>query len=170
MSIEIRRATVDDSNVIACIHDATWRFAYADLAPDFVKEKLSLSHRFAQWKQSLSNPPSGSQLLLAFVDKKALGFVCFEITDFGKIQSLYVDPGSQGQGLGRALLQASFTEIVAAGCASAELAVVVGNDKALGFYLSQGGRKRAEQVTEGDVWKSRNWIVCWDDLKAKAKL
>ena len=56
----------------------------------------------------------------------------------GWVAQLAVAPGERGHGLGRALLQASFAELVDAGATRLGLAVQAANRGALRLYLDVG--------------------------------
>jgi hypothetical protein len=52
------------------------------------------------------------------------------------------------------------------GCA---LAVVVGNERAMGFYRRLGGREIGGFTDPGPLWRSENVVFAWDELTMLTK-
>lgn len=74
-----------------------------------------------------------------------LGYVVGDVTpnhgrDIGHIKDLAVHPDAQGEGLGRRLLQASLSELAAAGASSVKLEVRERNHRAQSLYADEGFR------------------------------
>lgn len=82
----------------------------------------------------------------------------------GEIRSLYVDPLVKRQGLGRRIMRELAGQLAAMGYSGAALGVVVGNDLAIAFYSSLGGRMIGRYSDPGPIWRSDNLIFVWDDL------
>ncbi len=61
-----------------------------------------------------------------------------DLADVNYLWHLYVDPGWQRRGIGRALNRAALTEIASRGARSAWLDVLEGNAKARAFYTALG--------------------------------
>ena len=55
-------------------------------------------------------------------------------------------------------------QLAAFGYSSAALGVVVGNEPAITFYRSLGGRMIGQYTDPGPIWRSDNLIFVWDDL------
>jgi hypothetical protein len=53
-----------------------------------------------------------------------------------------------------------------AGAHGVGLGVVVGNDAALAFYQSLGGRISGTYTDPGPLWRSENHLVIWNDIPA----
>src|SRR5262245_22884054 len=108
--IIIRPATEADAAVIAAIHVASWRDAYADiLASDYLNGPIE-ADRLAVWSERLRQRPP-AQLVDVACDSagNAIGFVCgFRDYDppWGNlIDNLHVRPDARGHGLGEQLLR-----------------------------------------------------------------
>lgn len=82
----------------------------------------------------------------------------------GEIKQLYVDQTAQRSGLGRRLLAVGAERLQAQGYTSAGLAVVEGNDQALKFYETAGGRDIGGFTDPGPLWPSKNRLIVWDQI------
>lgn len=103
MNIEIRRATVNDAEIVAPLFDA-YRIFYkqtsdVEAALRFIKERLQQNE---------------SVIFIAFDNKNAVGFVQLYpiFTSVGMqrtwlLNDFYVDASARGKGIGTALLDAS---------------------------------------------------------------
>ena len=54
--VHIRPAAPEDSDAIACVHVAGWRWAYRGIFPDAVLDTQDLGRRQAQWRRILADP------------------------------------------------------------------------------------------------------------------
>ncbi|MFS8050813.1 N-acetyltransferase family protein [Rhizobium sp. BR 314] len=170
MEFAIRPAVVDDAAAIARLHRAVWCETYRDLAPANVYRTLDEDFRRARWSEMLANPRRHQGILLAEQGNRlvAIGAVgaasepAFE--GRGEIRSLYIDPSAKRQGLGRRLMRELVAQLAAFGYSSAALGVVVGNEPAIAFYRSLGGRMIGQYTDPGPIWRSDNLILVWDDL------
>ncbi len=70
----------------------------------------------------------------------------------GCLYALYVDPGAQGAGVGRALHDRALEELRAAGAREAVLWVLVGNERARRFYERLGWRAEEDRVEDDPHW------------------
>jgi GNAT superfamily N-acetyltransferase len=59
---------------------------------------------------------------------------------FGVLESLAVEPGRRGEGIGRALMRAVYVELRRLGVTELEIGVVFGNEDARRFYEREGFR------------------------------
>jgi ribosomal protein S18 acetylase RimI-like enzyme len=83
-----------------------------------------------------------------------------------EIKNLYVSPAHQRQGIGRRLMGGIAHRLSTAGARGIGLGVVAGNDAALAFYQSLGGRISGTYIDPGPLWRSENYLVIWDDIPA----
>jgi GNAT superfamily N-acetyltransferase len=138
----VRPAVLQDARAIAAVHVATWRDAYAGLLPDDLLDGLNVDERAEVWCGRLAALPAGGFVLVFELDADVLGFVSGgpqrDGGAVGEVYAIYVDPGSQGRGAGRRLLQAAVDCLTRAGFTEARLWVLAGNHPARGFYESQG--------------------------------
>ena len=140
----VRPAVPQDARAIAAVHVATWRDAYEGLLPDDLLDALDVDQRAEAWRGRLA-ALSGALFVFVFeLDAKVRGFVSGgpqrDGGVAGEVYAIYVEPGSQGRGAGRQLLQAAVDCLTAAGFAEARLWVFADNHPARGFYESQGWR------------------------------
>jgi len=170
----LRTAVYEDAAAIARLHDQVWRTTYRDLATPAAWEGLTEAVRAERWRETLADPGRWTTLV-AERDGAIAGFgsagapseTMFE--GRGEIRWLHVDPQVQGAGLGRALMAALAGELAARGYGGCALAVVVGNDRAIGFYRRLGGREIGGFTDPGPLWRSENIVFAWDELTMLTK-
>lgn len=138
----VRAAFPDDAHAIAAVHTATWRDAYAGLLPEEFLAGMDAGEWAERWRGRLAAPAEGVFTLVFETDGEVRGFVSGGSSrdEFpgGEVYAIYVDPGCQGRGAGRRLLEAATRLLAGAGFADASLWVLSGNAPARGFYESQG--------------------------------
>jgi GNAT superfamily N-acetyltransferase len=125
-----------------------WRTAYAGLVPDRVLVGMSRSAQQRSWSRQIG----GADTVLVAVDgqDRPVGVVSGggcrgrRYGDAGEIFTLYVSPARQGQGYGRALLEAMLSAHAKMGKASALLWVLAANPSRF-FYEALGGVRVAER-------------------------
>jgi len=168
--IEIRPATIDDAADIARLHRAVWCETYRDLAPANVYHTLDEDFRRARWSDMLANPRRHQGALLAEQENRLVGIGAIgapsesAFEGRGEIRSLYIDPSVKRRGLGRRLMRELAAQLAAFGYSGAALGVVAGNEPAIAFYRSLGGRIIGRYTDPGPIWRSDNLIFVWDDL------
>lgn len=168
--IAVRPATVGDAEAIARLHVAAWRDTYRALAPAEAFRKLDEAHRFGRWTAMLGAPNPQQRVLLATRRDRLVGIGAADAPseaafgDRGEIKSLYVDPDSKRQGIGRRLMAALAEHLARRHYRGAALGVVTGNEAAIGFYQSLGGRVAGHYTDPGPIWRSDNIVLLWDDL------
>lgn len=146
-SYSVRPASPRDAKTIAEIHVAAWQAAYADLMPDDFLKKMTFEKRLAYWREAIEF--SEPQLLVATEGDKTVGFVGFDRSrdkgtrsTIGEIWALYVAPAHWGQGAGLALWDGAREGLKEEGCTQVTLWVLLGNERALGFFEHAAGFKR----------------------------
>ncbi|MDL2397747.1 GNAT family N-acetyltransferase [Rhizobium mayense] len=168
--IRIRPATMADATAIAGLHVAVWRDTYRELAPIEAFRVLDEAYREDKWAAALANPDRHQLVLVAEQGNRLVGIgavgapsqTAFE--GRGEIRSLYVDPAIKRRGLGRRLMGKLAEHLAALQYPGAALGVVAGNDPAIAFYQSLGGRMIGRYTDPGPIWRSDNIVVAWDDL------
>lgn len=161
--VSVRPARPEDAEAIARVHVETWRSAYAGLVPDGYLLGMSVQGQAFQWKKLLrrangqmGSSQGGGQIVLVATSAagEVIGFGSAgpgrkgrdgEAPGSGEIYTLYVAGDWQGQGAGRALLNALLAGLARAGHESAYLWVLAGNQSRF-FYERLGGRRAAEQI------------------------
>lgn len=86
-------------------------------------------------------------------------------TVIAEISALYVKPGAQGNGIGRALVHAAATHLAAIGATTLHIAVLVANRAARGFYEAIGGQLVAERLYEEDGFQLPEVVYGWEDIR-----
>ena len=149
----IRAACRDDAEAIGRIHVETWQDSYAGILPDSSLVRMSADIEGGRWARTLGR---SERVLVAELASGALvGFgSCGRarirtLPYAGEVFTLYVLPGYQGQGIGRALLNGLFGTLRAAGRASAIIWVLESNPSRY-FYEAMGGRHVADRQER--VW------------------
>jgi ribosomal protein S18 acetylase RimI-like enzyme len=133
-AIEIRAATPDDADAVADYHDRCFKDTYSSqlLAGEFEAPDLDgTRQQLAEWFA----PGSGLETRLAVVDGEPIGH--FTVSGH-QLVHLFVEPGHQGLGLGRRLLELGEAMIAAAGHTDLELHARVENVAAIAFYETAG--------------------------------
>ncbi len=147
----VRAATVADAGAIAKVHVLSWQQAYRHLLPRKLLAGLSVERRQAMWEGVLANgEPS---LLVAEVNDEIVGFSAFgRCRDDGsrntdrELWAIYVTPSQWSTGAGRALWLKSREAMVAGGATRISLWVLVGNERAIGFYTAAGFRAEPDSI------------------------
>jgi ribosomal protein S18 acetylase RimI-like enzyme len=174
LGIVIRSAQPADAQAIASLHFRMWRETYRDLAPDEARHVLTEAVRLSRWQGMLADERAGRTILVAEADGRVAGFAVAGPSSHEAFQGraevnfLYVDSTLKRQGIGRILLAALARDLKSFGHGGMALGVVVGNDPAIAFYESMGGRRVGGYTDPGPVWRSENFVYAWDDLNALA--
>ncbi len=155
--IAVRPATLDDVDAVRAVGLTTWPVAYDGLAsPEFVVDGLAawwsreaVERGIARGITLVATDPAG-----AIVGMTGLG----QEEGFWVMWKLYVLPDHQGSGVGKALLDAAIAALPP-GTSELLLDVLVGNEKAIGFYRRNGfgpaTRTPSRDLGEELMWMSR---------------
>lgn len=161
LGARLRPATERDAEAVAAVQVASWRAAYAGLLPDAYLAELDVAE-WAERRRSIlaAMAESGAGVtLLAESESRVVGFVAAgpplapapPVTAW--LYALYLDPPWWGLGLGHALHEAAMEALRAGGYARAELWVLRGNERAIGFYRRHGwsrdGREQLDRSIPG---------------------
>ena len=155
VSMLLRAATPDDAREVANVHVRSWQVGYRGLIPDEYLDALRPEDRAKRYTFGPSDPLQPATIVA--VDE---GVICgFATTGptwdtdghgSGELHALYVDPPSWGLGIGRALIAAAREHLCRQHFTEARLWVLVGNDRAEGFYRADGwvsdGTRRVADV------------------------
>jgi ribosomal protein S18 acetylase RimI-like enzyme len=151
--IMIRPAIEEDAALIAAIHAASWRDAYADvLASEFLNGPID-ADRLAVWTERLRDSPA-AQLVNVACDSTGLvqAFVCgYRDVDpiWGSlIDNLHVLPPARGRGIGERLLRDIAGQLSTTASSSAlHLWVFEANVAGLRFYHRLGGQVAGKETS-----------------------
>lgn len=168
----IRLAGLPDAPVVAALHHQVWRETYRDLATPEAWRAMTEELRLARWREILADRDPRRATLLAEDGGRLLAFgtACAPTEAIfagrGEVRWLHVAAEARRAGLGRRLMSALAGQLQEWGYGGCALAVVMGNDPALAFYRSLGGREIGGYVDPGPLWRSENIVLAWDDLSA----
>ncbi len=165
----IRDASPRDAAAIAHVHVESWRTTYAGILPDLVLLQLSERRSAQSWRRYLAMPgvflvaETGANGVVGFVNagQNRVPGTAYS----GEVYALYLLSEYQGQGIGRALLGASFRKLARAGHDGAMLWVLSRNPTRF-FYEAMGGRKFAERAEVVGGAPQQEFAYGWDDLSA----
>lgn len=145
MTVEIRRATVTDAQVIAAIHAASWKTTYRGLLPDAFLDTITAESREPMWNRILGNPDHPGTVLVATRGAEVVGFCAVmplqtEPDDRPTldVQTIYLKPGTERHGIGSALFHEVLRHATETGYRLLELWVHRDNTNARAFYEAHG--------------------------------
>jgi ribosomal protein S18 acetylase RimI-like enzyme len=152
--IEVRSAELGDVEAVREIGVRTWPVAYGGLASEeFIVDGL------AQWwsPEAVERGIRNGITLVAAEGEQLIGMVGLgREGEFWVMWKLYVLPGHQGKGVGKALLDAAI-KALPEGTTELLLDVLIANEKAIRFYESHGFGK-ASRTPERDLGDELMWM------------
>ena len=153
--MKLRRAEPADALAVARVHVRSWQAAYRKLMPDDYLDQLRPEDRAK--KYDFGNlDPIRPQTIIATESGGIRGFATTapaqdsNMSDYGELCALYVDPDHWGRGIGVALVSAARARLFDLGFRNAILWVLVGNVRAERFYrrdqwTPDGGRRTEDR-------------------------
>jgi ribosomal protein S18 acetylase RimI-like enzyme len=151
--VQIRAAERVEAAMIAQVHDACWRAAYAEILPPIVLRSSLRADRERLWGRLLSVPP---EQRCAFVVEDAAAIVgcawggpeesgdpCYR----AELLGLYLSPTYQRRGFGRQLVATVAANLQRQGHQSLILWALAENVVARRFYEALGGQLVRERDT-----------------------
>jgi ribosomal protein S18 acetylase RimI-like enzyme len=174
MTFTIRAAVPEDAATIAPFHVAIWRETYRELAPPDIFSAMDVTLRLKRWQGILADRRRAT--VLAELDGALAGFgLCGPPGDpvfgaLGEIKNLFVGSAFARRGIGRRLMAEMARILERRDHRGIGLGVVVGNEPAVAFYESLGGRKAGVYTDPGPMWRSKNLLYVWDDVAALTRL
>jgi ribosomal protein S18 acetylase RimI-like enzyme len=146
MSVQYRRATIDDARIIAETHCASWLTTYPGLiAAETIIERTNVEKRVLGWESVMRD--TVVDVWLAFDNQSAcLGFCSFgprksqDVKTDGQFTALYLLQSAQRKGIGRKLVAIAMREMIARGYESACVEVLKDNP-AEHFYIAMGAKR-----------------------------
>lgn len=159
----VRRATLDDAEAIVDLHYRTWLATYPTfidgLTEEIVKERFSFSEATGLQehtkicRDSIENPKPNTQLFVHTSKETGQIDGCVvsgeNAEGVKEIRVMYVDPETQGKGVGSQLMKTAL-EYAGADSNAVMLDVNVKNERAIRFYEKYGFVKLRE-VPESEV-------------------
>jgi GNAT superfamily N-acetyltransferase len=148
--LRISTAIHADASALREIHVQTWSDTYAEMLPSpFYERRLAL-HRTRRWEAEIdSQEARGGGVLLARISERPAGLCQYGPTEdeddrpeeVGHVHRLYVHPGLQNRGVGRALLAAAAERMSRSGAVSLTLWALEADPAACAFYEHLGWRR-----------------------------
>jgi GNAT superfamily N-acetyltransferase len=132
--------------------------------------QLDNAYRLPQWQARLADQADDGLVVIAEQGSSIVGLMAVCATsdpilgDRLEVKHLNVEPLMRRQRIGARLLQRAAPHAEVRGARGLALSVVEGNDDALAFYETLGGKIAGRFTDPGPLWRSRNLIVVWDDL------
>jgi GNAT superfamily N-acetyltransferase len=160
-TVVIRRADLDDINIIGFLAQQIWPETYGNtLSPDQMKYMMELMYSPNSLRRQMVE--EHHQFLMVEQDEEPIGFASWsDSPDAGvfKLHKLYVLPSRQGKGLGRTLLQYIFETIRAEG--ATKLRLNVKRDNAARQFYERMGFAIIEEVNIdiGQGYFMRDYIM-----------
>jgi GNAT superfamily N-acetyltransferase len=148
-----RRARIDEADVIAETHVATWKTAYRGLLPDAMLDSMHPKDRVPRWERALRDPEAA--VFVAEIDGRVVGFlaVCRFQEDAsgrtGELDAIYILEAFAGQGIGASFQACADRWMNEQGFTRAILWVLPANAGARRFYESHGWTDDAIEKTLG---------------------
>ena len=163
-ALVIRRARASDSDDIARVHVQSWREAYRGLLPQAYLDQLSVAAHERQWRRSLTD---GGWGFVAQWEQRIVGFASGGLSRgrrdvSGELYLLYVLRARHGQGIGRALFDASHLELARRGHHGL-LVWVLADNGARRFYERLGGEPAGEAKVMVADRQFRELAYMWPD-------
>lgn len=158
-ALHLRPGTEADVDDFVRIWREIWRHSFAAALDADVNDP-----RFIYGMEHADLIPVARRTIVALLNGRVVGF-CFR--DLAHIEDLWVEPATQGQGVGRELLAAAGRAIAADGYRTATLDCIEANAAARRFYEREGWRPALRFLTwsnsltrhlprirfEYDVWR-----------------
>ena len=165
--ITIRAARPTDAGGIARIDVETWRTTYAGVLPQTYLVGLSHRRRAIGWTNVILKEPRDVRVAVdpqgAVCGFGSCGASRGDRRFVGEVFTLYVAPDWQNQGIGRRLLVALFSRLVASGRHSAIIWVLRGNPSRF-FYERLGGKEVSRKRLDVAGTTVEGTAYGWRDL------
>jgi ribosomal protein S18 acetylase RimI-like enzyme len=164
MALVIRPAEPADALAVARVHVRAWQGAYRGLMADAYLDGLRPEDRATRY--TFAAPPPAPQTVVALDGDAVVGFatITTDARDPGELLAINVDPDAWRHRVGSALIAEARAGLVAQGCRTATLWLLVGNERAARFYERDGwsfdGTRRTDEV----------WGITVDELRYRCTL
>jgi GNAT superfamily N-acetyltransferase len=160
-SLSFRFADLDDINTIGFLAQQIWPVTYGEiLSPVQLDYMLTLFYNPASLRKQMTEDKH--QFVMVEEEEEAIGFASWSPADdpgVFKLHKLYVLPGRQGKGMGRAVLQFVLGQVREQGGGTLRLNVNRHN-KARQFYEKMGfSIVREEDVPIGNNYFMNDYVM-----------
>lgn len=165
----IRPATPEDALSVARVHVRAWQVGYRDLLPHDYLAGLRPEER-AQRYDFANDDLRRPKTIVAVDDDVVRGFATTapardsDITDYGELCALYVDPEWWGRGIGAALISTARHRLIELNYHRACLWLLAGNTRAARFYGADGW------VPDGTTRTDHIWSIAVNEVRYRRSL
>jgi GNAT superfamily N-acetyltransferase len=139
--ITLRDARPSDLDAVAALFLRCWR-GYADVLPERVIGVFDERSAHELWRRALEAPRRGSRGAVAIDGERVVGVIRMgrdpDEPEVGHVFSVYVDPETQGGGIGGRLLAEAARWFATQDLVEATLWVFEANTRARSFYARHG--------------------------------
>jgi GNAT superfamily N-acetyltransferase len=173
-ALALRPAFEDDAPAIAQLRVDAWRATYRGVIPDAYLDAMNVEASTALWQRILSAAPNRTSTFVAEDTMGLVGFASALMLDPPKLEmdcelsAVYVRPGQQRAGVGRALVSATVAAQRDKGATGLVVWVIAANRGARAFYEALGGDLAVEQPFQWDGMDLIEAGYVWRDLDALA--
>lgn len=138
MSVNVRKATIMDSEVISRIHASSWKAAYTGIVPQRYLDELKYDFLVDAFQNWISNNQVTAQLI--YENEIPVGCIAYgksrdeKYSKWGEIVSVYVLPEYCNKGYGQRLIEIAIDDLKTMGFQNCYLWVLKDNLIARNFY------------------------------------
>jgi ribosomal protein S18 acetylase RimI-like enzyme len=134
----IRPFATADLEAVATLHAISRRHAYAELLPADALTRVTPEAMLEEWRSLLAKSPD-RRLIVSEESGRLLGFCMTTLhPEQAELNAIHVHPEHHGSGAATALHDEILAIMRSAGCGSAHLWVLEGNEPAQAFYRRNG--------------------------------
>jgi GNAT superfamily N-acetyltransferase len=142
---EVRAAVPEDALDVARVHVRSWQSAYRGLIPQEYLDSLepeTWARGYTFGRMGIGLPSTLVAVNGSAICGLATTGLCrdADLSNFGELTAIYVDPAYMGTGVGRVLIAAARGRLRGVGVRQAALWVLDGNARARRFYERDGWR------------------------------
>jgi ribosomal protein S18 acetylase RimI-like enzyme len=165
ITVNTRRASRDDCEAIARVHDRSWNNAYSGMVPHNALNRMVQRRGPAWWSKAIERH---TVILVLEMQDRIVGYATIgrnrvqTLPHGGEIYEIYLLPEYQGVGLGSHLFLSAMGELQRRGLKGTVVWVLADNAPALRFYENAGGRRIAEGKETFDGRDLRKIAFGWD--------
>ncbi len=173
---DIRRATQDDAEALAQVHETTWRETYAGLMSEQLLDALTADARAEAWRRILTGQAGylgttyvadRDGTLAAYGSCGEQRHAAFAEAGYGgEFAAVYVRAADQRRGLGTRLMRAMMDDLTARGLNAFTLWVPRNNIPARSLYEQLGGKVIGQRTDTRDQGTLVEIAYGWPDPAA----
>lgn len=138
MNVRIKKASINDTEIISSIHALSWKSAYRGMIPSQYLDNLEDNF----WVNAFDNWITKAELIvkIIFQDEKPVGCIAYgdsrddKFSNCGEIVSIYILPDYFHKGYGQRLLDSALEDMKSMGHKNIYLWALEENNRARRFY------------------------------------